>query len=401
MNNFWTLYRYELKKLLKRRLAWIIVFTLAAFIAYTAWPMEASGGAAFSLTDRAGDTVSRYITVAEQRNLRREGARRISGQVMDETFFQKVREVSAGNGQYDIPGLWDMDCYFYLIDSSYYEPFSMVQSGIGLNPAEITAEQFYQVRQRLIETQWAELSDSEVAYWQTMEAQVEKPFVYRYSDGYQKILSDVFGLSNVIPLMAAVCLCSVFSEERRTRADVLIFSSRQGRFPQFLAKVMAGMTVTLTAALLIIGVDVVIVLLTQEGEGFDAALQLWNPTSSLPITMGQAVLIMVGLLLLYGLLSGGVTMLISALTQNTIAAMAGPILLMIGQAWLKLEVQATEYLPNQLFNTLPGFRNFHLVNCFGIYLNNLQFCFIAYGTITVILMVLCWLGWRWSAAGRT
>ena len=79
-------------------------------------------------------------------------------------------------------------------------------------------------------------------------------------------MADVFGLSNVIPLVAAVCLCGVFSEEKRTRADALILSSSQGRFPQYLAKVLAGITVILAATLLVIGADATAVLLTQPSN---------------------------------------------------------------------------------------------------------------------------------------
>lgn len=67
MKNFGTLYWYELKKLLKRKLAWIMVLVIAAFMAYTAKPVSNSGGANFSLTDRAGNTISKYVSAAEQR----------------------------------------------------------------------------------------------------------------------------------------------------------------------------------------------------------------------------------------------------------------------------------------------------------------------------------------------
>lgn len=400
MKNFGTLYRYELKKLLKRKLAWVMVLVLSAFMAYAARPLSNSGGADFSLTDRAGNTVSKYISAVEQRKLVDEGEQRINGQVMDEQFFQNVREAANGNGSYIIQERLDLDSYFYLVDSSYHEPYSMIAYRTELDPADTTAESFYKNRQEVIERQWSGLADGEIAYWQAMETQVEKPLVYRHIGGYQDILDDIFGLSNVIPLVAAVCLCGVFSEEKRTRVDVLIFSSKQGGFPQYLAKVLAGITVVLAATLLIIGADAVVVLATQGWDGFDAALQLWNLNSCLPITIGQAVFILWGLLLLYGLLCGGVTMLFSAFTQNTVAALAAPVLLMICQAWLRLDVQAAEYLPNQLFNTIPTLRNVNLVNFFGGYLNNLQFGFILYGGIAVVLIILCWSGWRRSAAGK-
>lgn len=402
MKNFGTLYRYELKKLLDRKLAWVTVLVLAALMAYTAWPSNSSGGTTFSLTDQDGNTISRYVSGAEQRKLSDEGERRISGQVMDGDFFQNVRQASVGNGQYLVPEMWERECYFYLIDNSYYGPYCIVTYNMGLDPTQITAEGFYQHRQKVIEEQWElqGLTDSEIAYWQAMEGQIEKPFTFYYTEGYQDILSDILGLSNVIPLVVAVCLCGVFSEERRTRADALIFSSRQGRFPLYLAKVLAGLTVALAAGLFVIGTDVAVILLTRGRDGFDAALQLGHLSSSFPFTIGQTAFFMIGLLLLYGLLSGGITMLLSALTRNTIAALAGPVMLMIVQAWLRLDVQAAEYLPNQLFNTIPTLRNIHLVNFFGIYLNNLQFGFVIYGLLTGILAVLCWLGWRRSAVGR-
>jgi len=399
MKNFGTIYRYELKKLLNRKFTWIMVLVLAAFMAYIARPVSNSGGAQFSLTDRDGNTVSEYISVAEQRKLIDKGEQRINRQVMDEQFFQNVREASTGNGQYIIQENLDLDSYFYLVDSSYYEPYTMIAHQAGLDPAETSAEDFYRSRQETIERQYGGRTGGEIAYWQDMEAQVEKPFVYRYISGYQDILADVFGLSNVIPLVAAVCLCGVFSEEKRTRADALIFSSKQGRFPQYLAKVLAGVTVILAAMLLVIGADAVTILLTQGWDGFDAALQLENLNSSLPISIGQATLTMLGLLLLYGLLCGGVTMLFSAVTQNTVAALSAPVLLMICQAWLRLDVQAAEYLPNQLFNTIPSLRNMNLVNVFGCYLNNLQFGLILYVGLALTLLALCWLGWRRSATG--
>ena len=391
MKNFGTLYHYELKKLLQRKLSWAVLLVLSVLLAYSAWPNHGLGGLNASLTDQNGDTISRYVSVQEQRELKRQGGRRISGQAMDEAFFQKVREAAAGDGRYIIQERYDLDCYFYLVDSSYYEPFYMVadRHDMGVDPALVTAEQFYQSRREIIERQWE--TEAETAYWEAMEARVEKPFTFRYTKGYQKILSDVFGLSNVIPLAVAVCLCGVFSEERRTRVDAVLFSCRKGQLPLYLAKVLAGLTAALAVSLLLIGVDAGIVLLTQGCDGFDRTLQLGNLTSSLPLSMGQAVIIMLGLL------SGGTTMLLSALTRNTIAALAGPVMLMMGQAWLRLDIQAAEYLPNQLFNVLPTFHNTHLVELFGVYLNNLQFGYILYGGLAAALTALCWLGWRRSA----
>ena len=154
MKHFGTLYWYELKKLLKRKLAWIMVLVIAAFMAYTAKPVSNSGG-----------------------------QQSISGQVMDERFFQNVREASNGSGLYIIREHLEQESYFYLVDSSYYDPCGMIAYQTELDPAETSAEDFYRNRQETIERQYSGRTDGEIAYWQNMEAQVEKPFVYRYTSG--------------------------------------------------------------------------------------------------------------------------------------------------------------------------------------------------------------------------
>ena len=407
MKNFRTLYLYELKKLLKRKLPWIMVLVTSAFMVYDAYQVKYDAyhlkdydDGWFSLTDQAGNAVSEHLSGAEQRRLIDEGARRVSGQIMDESLFQKVRQASTGNGQYVVQDMWEQESYFYLIDNTYYAPYGMVTHKMGLDPTITTADSFYAHRQYSLETNWAELTDREAAYWKSMEAQVEKPFVYCYAGGYQDILVDILALSMLIPIVVACCLCGVFSEEKRTRADALVLSSRYGRFPQYWAKVLAGITVASAATLSLMGANVAFVLLARGWDGFDAALQLGNLSSSLPITVGQATLILLGLLFLYGLLCSGVTMLFSVFAQNTVIALSAPILLMLCQGWLRLDIQAVEYLPDQLFNSTVVLRNVNLVNFFGVYLNNLQFGFILYGGLAVMLIALCWLGWRRSAAGR-
>lgn len=102
---------------------------------------------------------------------------------MDERFFQNVREVSNGNGLYIIKEHLEQESYFCLVDSNYYDPYGMIAYQAELDPAETSAEDFYRNRQETIERQYGGRTDREIAYWQNMEAQVEKPFVYRYTSG--------------------------------------------------------------------------------------------------------------------------------------------------------------------------------------------------------------------------
>ena len=117
--------------------------------------------------------------------------------------------------------------------------------------------------------------------------------------------------------------------------------------------------------------------------------------------MGQAILILWGLLLLYSLLCGGVTMLISALTKNSTAALVVPALLVLIQMLrIPAPERITGYMPNCMFDSMSVLSDVHLVHILGMTFNKLQFGYLLYGLLTVLLLALCWLGWRRSAAGR-
>lgn len=378
MKNLGTLYRYELKKIWKRKLTWVVPLALAALMVYAAVAGFSSEG-------------------KDRQQFLRDGALRIDGQIMDETFFSAMRKTLS---EADKIGDHPDDAYFYAVNPDYYDPYYMAIE-LNIVPQAATAEDFYSARRALVEEKWAaqKLTGEEIAYWSAQEMQVQQPFTFRSTrDGLNDCLIEVYGISTIIPVIIAVCLCGVFSEERRTRTDQMIFSSKRGKGTICFVKLLAGVTAALCAEILVIGAVCAAYAVLNGWSSFDAAIQIKYPDSSLPITLGQALFLMFGLLLLYGLLCGGVTMLVSVLTGSTIAALAAPIVLLIVQAWVHLPgLQAADYLPNQLFNGGYVFCNVRLAGFFGTFLNNIEFAFLLYGIITVLLIALCGLGWRRNA----
>lgn len=258
----------------------------------------------------------------------------------------------------------------------------------------------YGDREETLESVWAKLPEGQADFWRAKEAQVEKPFVYRNATGWRRLQEHTFFLYMLLPALAAAGLCGVLSEERRLRTDTLLLSSKEGRFPLYLAKVLAGITVVTAAALIMADADAIIITLHYGLDGFDAALQLWITTSSLPFTMGGATLRLYSLMLLYILIFGGLTMLISAITKNTVAALVVPVLGMImmkyitpTNAWIAM------YWPKHFYSVGPAFATPELVPFFGGYLTNLQVDYLIYGALALLLTTLCWLGWRHSADG--
>ncbi len=286
MKIFGTLFGYEMKKIWMRPLTWVTVLLFsAAFVVTTLQPFFAGYGEEFTFTDADGNESSRFLTVGEQYRLRVEGARALSGQPMDEVFFQTARDTIPMDGNRH-----DRTSYFYLVDPSYCDFYTEFSEWL-----DDTAKHYYASRQRSVELGWKnlELNDEKTAYWRDMEARVEKPFIYQPILGPRMLMNMLgsAGLEVFLPLLVGLCVCDLYAQERRTRADKLIFSSQKGRFCLYLAKALAGAASAVLAGLIVVGAGAAANLLSYGPWGLDGAIQIppWLWGSSLPITMGQGI----------------------------------------------------------------------------------------------------------------
>ncbi len=394
MKNFGTLFGFEMKKIWMRPMTWAAVLVFcAAFITITVQPFSRSGGAAFTATDADGKEITQFLTAGEQYRLRVEGARTLSGQPMDEAFFRTAQETVPLDGE-----RFDKEGYFYPIDPSYrdfYTEFSEWLDG--------TAERFYTSHQNGRELAWGQLSEDDAAYWRAMEERVEKPYVYQPVLGPRMLMNMLgsAGLEMFLPLLVGLCLCDLYAQERRTRASALIFSSPRGKRCLYLAKTLAGAVSAVLAALLVVGAGGFANLLFYGPYGYDGAIQLspWLWGSSLPITMGQGILILLGLLLAYALVCGAATALASVWSGSGVAAMAVSVGVMIGATVLDRTQEGWwEFMPANLVDE-RGLVSLHITNLFGAQLNILQSGLALYLIVSAALAALCWLGWRRSARG--
>ena len=395
MKNFGTLFGYELKKIWMRPMTWAAVLVFcAAFVAITVQPFFRSGGATFTATDADGSEIRQFLTAGEQYRRRVEGARLLSGQPMDEAFFRTARETIPLDGEY-----FEKEGYFLLIDPSYRDFYA--EFGEWLNG---TAEHYYTVRQNGREQSWQRLTEEDAAYWRKLEAQVEKPFVYQPVLGPRMLMNMLgsAGLELFLPLLAGLCLCDLYAQERRTRAGALIFSSPRGRRCLYLAKTLAGAVSAVAAVLLVVGAGGLANLLFYGPYGYDGAIQIspWLWHSSLPITMGQGILILLGLLLAYALVCGAATALASIWSGSGTAAMAISVGVMIAAMTLdRTQTGWWEFMPANLVDE-RGLSSLQVTRLFGVQLNILQSGLLLYLLLAFVLAFLCRPGWRRSAAGK-
>ena len=397
MKNLGTLFGYELKKLLRRKLNCMVVLLLTGICIVGVVRAGNSGGFSMKDTDEQGNPVTSVISGQEIRTAKLNAMGTLNGQVMDDAFFQQMMEQVP-----EFEDAYELLNYFYRVDSTYLNAHTMVE-GLMTDRETFTAEKFYATQREQAQTYWENsgLSQAEKDYWTGQMEQIETPYVYRHPwPGASELVNYFDILRVVLPVAAAVCLCMMFSEDHRTKVDAIVFATRESRAPLYLAKALAGLTGAALIATFVIGGTVAAHLAVWGVQGFNAHVQFYDMLCPRPITVGQMLLPMLLILVLYTLICGAFTMLISVLTRNAIAALTVPaVLAELLSQWHPSARGWMGYLPEKLAGW-NGPVNLHLVKIFGVYLDNFQFGSLLYMALAAILLALCWLCWRRSAMGR-
>ncbi len=307
-----TLFGYEMRKIWKRPLLWAVIAVTAAALCISQVRDLVKEGAVFSARWESADgTVETgEFSQSDRFRLKVEGSRALAGLPMDEAFFQRAKEEIPLDADRDT-----LESWFCLEGSAWWECCSSWSEWL-----EGTAAEFYGAREDGIRRELQRESADVQAFWQAMEEKVEKPFVWQPAAGITRLLHSLGngGLALLIPLLCGICLCDLFSQERRHSMESIIFSTRRGRSVLFRAKLLAGVCSGVLLVLLT-ALPVILVSLALYGTwGWNGALQLhsWSRFSSLPITLGQGLLILLGLLLVYAFLAGALISLLSVLSGD-------------------------------------------------------------------------------------
>ena len=196
-----TLYRYELKKLLRQKVLWIAVALMTLILVGVGITDVVTGRAAIS-----------------------KNYKEFSGREIDDSLIKEVQEAE---------------------DPDHYIVFrSFINFCMGTADYEnVNEQEVYAIRENNNQDQMkqAKLSDAEIDYWNQKEAEVKKPFTYQYEEGYAGIYTSVYVANFMLLLLSAIGICGIFADERINGTDQIIFSS-VSKEKLFIAKILAGLS---------------------------------------------------------------------------------------------------------------------------------------------------------------
>lgn len=407
MKNLGTLFGYEMKKLWKRPMTWVAVLIFSAGMVYYAPIPFYHYDNTFTVVMADGQTISRQVTVEEQDRVSIEAPRLLSGQVIDEEFFQRAQDIRSKLASTELDtNLTGAYAYFQLVDPTYLGAYQL----LGFKDDYL--HRLDRFREN-IEHPWGNhLTEEEICYWERLEEQIQQPFIYEPTDAPNRLF-DVLGTMGIfIPVLVALCVCDLFSQERRARTYPQIFTSRQGRKCLFLAKILAGGVTSILAAAMAVGAVIGSSLIRYGTWGWGAAIQVcrYMLSCSFPITAWQGILIQTGMILVYALLCGALISVVSMWSGSGVAALAVGaaligiqlLIVQLGSAiaplldLLPFLYNALYYLPMGLVSASALIEK-RLVHFFGLLLSPIQAGIIIYLALAAALAAVCWLGWRWKA----
>ena len=332
-----TLFFYEVKKILQRKIVWICMLISILIILITVSASVLGDYEAYQ-TERAYEKA-------------------LSGRLIDDTLLKEMQEAYA-----KVP--LDQEKYSHTDEyQTYARPYSTIFNTVrrltGLVTKEVLTEldnekDIYRVRMQYLERDWNALllSEKEKAFWREQEEQRESPMTFRYAEVYNMLMMHANTIGLLCIFMVSVYLANVYPEEHIRKTDQLILSSKYGRGHTFLSKYLAGMFVAGMISLIFILFTFGVEFFIYGAEGFEVPLQLVYGQSSCHITVGQAVLILYSMILLASIFEGAFVMMLSEVLHSSVGTLSVAIGIII--LTMMISVPEEYRLLAQMWNFLPS-----------------------------------------------
>lgn len=428
MSQLGIIYQYELKKILKRKMFWIAFCGVMLIIVLLCFePMLDH----YTRTDElTGETVryTKYDYVME----RQEQAERLSGRMIDNTLLQEMQAAyagiqtvekvvedntilsSTGTAAVTVMGIFSDDGTEEERRKSieqrrqYEAVYDYVRGVVGNERVHtVNTAGFYEERRQQVEEYERNLylTEGEKAYWR--EHEVQTPYAYYWDMGPEMMLSSFRAILALTALMIGMVFSGVFADERMRKTDQLVLCSQYGKRTLYLAKLLAATTLGTVVTFLVGGTAMLSfgVLYGYE-KNWNAPLQIYLPSSPFALTMGEAIVILMALLLLAAVLHIILTLVLSSLTKSGVATISLMVVYILGTmvinvpGRLRFLSQALYLMPARLVR-VSALCDIRLVGGAGHYLNCWQAGMLLYPLMILALVLLGGMVYRrWQISGR-
>ena len=322
---FGMLYKYELLKIFKNKVAIITFLCLFAY-AFIQGEFEVSGNI-------SPQDLEKY--------------EEINGRAIDEELFAELKELSDDAGN-----IKDETRKGY--KKLYYWISEVMNYNASLRNLDI--EKVYAEREHSIQDRYESmcLTPQEINFWQGKEKNLKKPFIYYDDTRSSGLLEGTTNYMIMMALIIASSLSSIFALETHRKTDPMIRTTINGGKEVYFAKVLAGMSYILSCVAILLITFYLYIACRWGITGVDSMVQIYNPFTPLDMTIKELLLILVVLLVMGSILLSSFTLFLSNITRNGVATMTIALVSFIGLLEMALNVPLKFRFLSQLLYLLPG-----------------------------------------------
>lgn len=329
MNNFWTLVKFQYKKIFVRKS--VIVVIMLALIA-TVFTVS---GIVLGTNHVTG------MTNYEEMLMDKEYKLALSNKVLD-------GELKASRAYQQIPA----NIYPYSDSEEYQKiarPYSSIYRLIGSayserghgfnlddlqNISEKDAYGYYEKRisqYRLNLENNPLFTAANVEKVMKLDSAVKKPFIMQYTEGYTRFFSFSATNAFIVSFLIAFILSPIFSNEYQNRTDSLILTSKNGKCSQILAKLFTAVTFSSLVTIGLLTFGYLLCMCIFGFEGANAPIQLYTPLLTYNFTMIEVVILLFIITLFASFLMTGICVCLSSAMSKSISVLAiGVIVILLG-----------------------------------------------------------------------
>lgn len=386
MNNFGAMMRYEIRKILCRRITVVVLSVVTLFM----------------IAMNVGEYIAgEKVINAEEKAL--------SGRVVDDDMLSEMREAielkeaTLSDGAPIVVGISPKDVaydplmnYLYMLGGNYDKAYNMTQ------------DKLYSTFEGVIDDALREqhLTDKEIQYWNDKRADNPPVLTYgRIQNGWGDSVTIIYAASLFILIAVAATMSGVFSDETSLKTDALIFSSVNGKKRLAIVKMLAGITVglieTVTVMFACIGTEFVI----SGFDGSKTSVQFFVGPTLMDMEIWKALVWYIFIMLIIGILFSVMAMCLSEICHNSIAVVAIMMLL-----WLMsvINVPYSFNILSRIWRFFPvtflgswTFTDYRLINFFGKYLTIIESAPIIYLCLIVVMIVITKISYdKYQVKGR-
>ncbi len=391
MNNFKTLYSYECKKLMNKKIVWIsLVICLILILISLCVPFLGNYYVNGELVD---SHYNMYLTDKEYSTAL--SGRKINQELLEETIFS-YRKIPADTMQH-----YTLTEEYQQYARPYSTIFNFINGTTELMPDDLrftwqpSENDLYLQRQSFLISLMERklLSDGEKQFWLERESQISKPIVYEEHGGYDTLLSTFQTVGLLELMLISIALSGIFFDEHTRKTDQMILCCSLGKTKLYWAKIAVGVSFSVICSFIMFAVTFLTTACLYGTEGFHAAFQLMYTRNSDPITCGQAILIAYGCMVFAAIVISTIVMFLSELLNSNLATLAISTALLIMPMFVSVPEQ--HRVLAQIFDWLPwcfltpwNVFNQYTLSVFGHYLTPWQAVPMLYFAVSIVIVFL-------------